>query len=587
MDSRRGYPLICWRVGIRQTGQTQNLLVETPCGFDPRRQHQLRDNLGVKIKMLPSGIPEKPDHIPRRTVYERMSVMRKKILISGLFCLLIFLQFSVPAYAYDSIDQSQEKYSTAEALTHEPYSLADLAAARLAAYKFLPEEYRVPQEKTNEPVSKLDSILLLYKVFGKEEERECPFYDVPDEYKKAVAWAYENGIVYGVSNSLLGSQNMTRDSFEVMIQRLLGNEFCDIDTSPIGSNSDGLSLGDTALIIQEILLSSSLPNNIPKEVDQIPFPFKIQIIPQSLENATLLLEKAYKYLPNIVIIERGPELSEEDFLNLFKYYREIEYGIKMGSDIDGSWFYSRIYTNAFHVYYDCHSEDFFGEEFLTDFENSPDIKSLKDSFLSNEINSDEYSFKFDIKNAETFGIHTTITLRNNYTQSWEMICDEDNAFCHFANHSISAQANSYYQRYCNKLDGLSDYDTIMAVKKIIVDKASYGSADYPTAHQLAEFFNSGRIVCDAYAETFQYFMLKENIPCIFITGSSKSKEGVPDHAWNKVQLDGKWYNMDICWADTGGFERYDLKSDAYYSHNSHWPNIYKNGTTAALESYEG
>lgn len=55
-----------------------------------------------------------------------------------------------------------------------------------------------------------------------------------------------------------------------------------------------------------------------------------------------------------------------------------------------------------------------------------------------------------------------------------------------------------------------------------------------------------------------------------------------NHAWNKVKLDGKWYNMDVCWADTANASDYDLKTDAEYLAlpNKHWPTYFGNGPYA-------
>lgn len=510
--------------------------------------------------------------------------MRKKLLISGLICLLIFCQIPTYAYAYTD-DQYAEKYPIATSLSHDSYSLEDLAAARLAAYDFLPEDYQIPQEETNQPISRLESIALLYKAFGQQCQSSCPFTDVPAEYEEAVVWAYQNGLISDNEKDLFGDQDVSQSDFMGMIQGLLGDEINEFDTSLYGGSHEVFSLGKAALLIQEILENSSLPNNIPEKIDQIPFPSKIRITLQSVEEAETMIRKTFAYIPHYIIMERGDGISEENFLELFKYYRELEYGITMSSDLDGSWIYSRIDNKTgMQVQYDCYSEDYAGEEALKEFENSAYIRDLLDSFWSEEIDSDEYTFKYDIARADSFGKHTTITLKNIYTQSWEMICDEDDVFCHFADPSVSSLADSTYQKNLSKLDGLSDYDTIMEIKKIVMNKASYAYVDGPSIHLLAEFFTSGRIVCDAYANAFQYFCTKQGIPCVVVYGVT-SKNGQVDHAWNKVQIDGKWYNMDVCWADTGGGRRYDLKSDDYYTRNSHWPIVFMKGSTFASESY--
>ena len=69
-------------------------------------------------------------------------------------------------------------------------------------------------------------------------------------------------------------------------------------------------------------------------------------------------------------------------------------------------------------------------------------------------------------------------------------------------------------------------------------------------------FFKGTTDCEGYAMTFQMVMDYCNIPCKYITDDT--------HAWNIVQVDGGWYNIDVTWDDTDdeNVVRYDyfLKS---------------------------
>ena len=46
-------------------------------------------------------------------------------------------------------------------------------------------------------------------------------------------------------------------------------------------------------------------------------------------------------------------------------------------------------------------------------------------------------------------------------------------------------------------------------------------------------------VCSTYANATAYFCSLLNIPCVYITG--------PDHAWNAIKYEGKWYHIDLLW----------------------------------------
>ncbi len=54
-------------------------------------------------------------------------------------------------------------------------------------------------------------------------------------------------------------------------------------------------------------------------------------------------------------------------------------------------------------------------------------------------------------------------------------------------------------------------------------------------------------ICSGYASTFKLFMDCLDIECIIVEGKANGLE--EDHAWNKVHIDGKWYNVDVTWDD--------------------------------------
>ena len=51
--------------------------------------------------------------------------------------------------------------------------------------------------------------------------------------------------------------------------------------------------------------------------------------------------------------------------------------------------------------------------------------------------------------------------------------------------------------------------------------------------------------CGGYARAFQYIMTKCGVPCYYVTGWSDG-----NHAWNIVEIEGEYYNVDVTWDDT-------------------------------------
>lgn len=81
------------------------------------------------------------------------------------------------------------------------------------------------------------------------------------------------------------------------------------------------------------------------------------------------------------------------------------------------------------------------------------------------------------------------------------------------------------------------------------------SGDMPRESYYPEgvFINS-LAVCNGYATSFQLCMDILGIPCDIVTGSSRESGG--GHAWNRYQLDGEWYQIDLTWDDMIGFVGY-------------------------------
>lgn len=85
----------------------------------------------------------------------------------------------------------------------------------------------------------------------------------------------------------------------------------------------------------------------------------------------------------------------------------------------------------------------------------------------------------------------------------------------------------------------------------------------------------GRGVCNAYMQTFTYFMQELNIPVCAVHVNAGA------HAANKVKIDGKWYNVDVSWTDTGytseirdilKFKYYLVSDKTFYK--THNPGLY-------------
>lgn len=109
------------------------------------------------------------------------------------------------------------------------------------------------------------------------------------------------------------------------------------------------------------------------------------------------------------------------------------------------------------------------------------------------------------------------------------------------------------------MEGMTDYEKVKAVHDYLVLQCEY-TGGFPSIYDA--LFN-GKTICVGYAGTFFRMMSKLNIPVQYVCGD--------DHAWNLVQLDGDWYNIDVTWDDVGGKNvsyEYFLKTDKEFKHET-------------------
>lgn len=117
------------------------------------------------------------------------------------------------------------------------------------------------------------------------------------------------------------------------------------------------------------------------------------------------------------------------------------------------------------------------------------------------------------------------------------------------------------KQIANKLRGLSRYDQIKAVHDYLVVTNEY-------SYTIGSAFNAlyvNKSACNGYAFSFYAIMEELGIPATVEYGGS--------HAWNLVELDGEWYNVDCTWDDKGGktiYYDYFLKSNDEFDGHEHY-----------------
>lgn len=90
-------------------------------------------------------------------------------------------------------------------------------------------------------------------------------------------------------------------------------------------------------------------------------------------------------------------------------------------------------------------------------------------------------------------------------------------------------------------EGMSAWQIALSIHDYLVVNCVYDEAlELNTGYDL---LMKGSTVCTGYAALYQDLLLRCGIPC------QQVRSDPMEHIWNLVQLDGKWYHVDVTWDD--------------------------------------
>lgn len=124
--------------------------------------------------------------------------------------------------------------------------------------------------------------------------------------------------------------------------------------------------------------------------------------------------------------------------------------------------------------------------------------------------------------------------------------------------TVQKKINAGLKTYITKINtlksgGASVFQIELAVHDLLIAKNSYafdsnGSPENAVwAHNIYGIFGKNSAVCQGYAKAFQMLMNYADIESIYAIGYSS---GI-GHAWNLVNIGGRWYGVDTTWDDVG------------------------------------
>ncbi len=122
------------------------------------------------------------------------------------------------------------------------------------------------------------------------------------------------------------------------------------------------------------------------------------------------------------------------------------------------------------------------------------------------------------------------------------------------------------------LPGDDTFSVVLGIHDYILEHSTYG-APFADAGNAAGPLLSGGGDSEGYARAFRLLCYMAGIDCVLIRGAVLAPTGIlEDRTWNKVCVDGAWYNVDLSSDDTGIAKyNYFLVSDAAIA-TDHIPN---------------
>lgn len=98
--------------------------------------------------------------------------------------------------------------------------------------------------------------------------------------------------------------------------------------------------------------------------------------------------------------------------------------------------------------------------------------------------------------------------------------------------------------------GVSDLEKIKRIHDYLINNAQYAvNSTHPNVYTAYGALIEGKAVCAGYSKAFQQIAHKAGLETVYVSGIADNGGGYESHAWNKVKLDGDWYNIDVTWDD--------------------------------------
>lgn len=137
-------------------------------------------------------------------------------------------------------------------------------------------------------------------------------------------------------------------------------------------------------------------------------------------------------------------------------------------------------------------------------------------------------------------------------------------------------------------DGMSDYEKLKIIHDGFINWGDYGDMTGADAGNIRGALINKKAVCEGFARAGLFLCQRAGLKCIYIEGqlrTSSVNNEWGNHAWNFVEVDGKWYLMDLTtdggFAGVCGYSAF-LRGQDYFSEN--YKLMSKNGSSGEIDN---
>jgi len=202
--------------------------------------------------------------------------------------------------------------------------------------------------------------------------------------------------------------------------------------------------------------------------------------------------------------------------------------------------------------------------------NSKTVKAIIKNFPHKEIliyETEKVLNNEDIK--EMYSYHRNIVLENRYIEKRNYRAINEIFTCDINTYVLIIDKIEYLNKICLEKFQQEDERIMFIITQLAKYIKFVDYHDYRTCMANAILLKSG--VCIDYAITLYKCLTDLGYECELINGISHGKKelanskvdmfNLSNHAWNKVKINGKWYNVDLAWFAEKGNSKWLLAGD--------------------------